>query len=111
MNKADSNEDTLSGDSSDIENEQNLSQRVGLKQKLLEYQIVKKEKIVNTILRFLFAKLILVLVVLGLLYFRPVYFVEKRSDTNMFTIESINHKMISATILLKTKGTLSINSC
>ena len=104
------NEDALSNDSIDIENVQKLPLSSFLKQRLLNYQISEKEKMQNAAFKFILIKLALILVVFGLLYLKPEYFIEERLDTNMFTIESVNQNAINQTILLKAKGTLQINS-
>ena len=104
------NEDAMSNASIDIENVQKLPLSSFLKQRLLNYQISEKEKIQNTAFRFILIKLALILVVFGLLYLKPEYFIEERLDTNMFIIESVNQNTINQTILLKAKGTLQINS-
>ena len=104
------NEDALSNDSIDIENVQKLPLSSFLRQRLLNYQISEKEKMQNIAFKFILIKLALILVVFGLLYLKPEYFIEERLDTNMFTIESVSQNAINQTILLKAKGTLQINS-
>ena len=104
------NEDAMSNASIDIENVQKLPLSRFLKQRLLNYQISEKEKMQNAAFKFILIKLALILVVFGLLYLKPEYFIEERLDTNMFTIESVNQNAINQTILLKAKGTLQINS-
>ena len=104
------NEDAMSNASIDIENVQKLPLSRFLKQRLLNYQISNKEKMRNAAFNFILIKLALILVVYGLLYLKPEYFIEERLDTNMFIIESVNQNTINQTILLKAKGTLQINS-